>query len=208
MKLILGGHWRPAPEGWTEVKESGQDITRHLKWADGSVDAIFTEHVIEHVSFSGALHFMREAFRVLRPGGIFRCVAPMVDVFTNPFKWTPELLRRYATEQMGPYYQTEVAELAKLGLDISTDIRPWLVDFLVRKHGHQFCWSSELMQDALLRIGFSAAEVVSPGKSFLDSSRGTCLERRIRGTNGEIAERDFGLDLVFDPESGVVEAMR
>jgi SAM-dependent methyltransferase len=206
MKLILGGHWNKGPEGWTPLTERDQDITSRLRWADNSIDVIFTEHVVEHINFFQAIGFMRESLRVLKPGGIFRCVAPMVDIFTNPFKWSPEVLKRYTQEQMAPYYKAEIDALSGLGLTLATDIRPWLVDFLVRKHGHQFCWTSELMRDVLLKLGFSAAEVASPGKSFFDQA--TCIERTIRGIHGENAQREFGTDFVFDPESGVVEARK
>lgn len=206
MKLILGGHWCQAPEGWTEFKEQGQDITQRLRFVDDSVDAIFTEHVVEHINFFQAIGFMRESLRILKPGGIFRCVAPMTDIFTNPFKWPPEILKRYTQEQMAPYYVAEIDALNSLGLTLATDIRPWLVDFLVRKHGHQFCWTSELMRDVLLKLGFSSAEVASPGKSFFDDS--TCLERTIRGIHAENSRGEFGPDFTFDPESGVVEARK
>lgn len=206
MKLILGGHWNKGPEGWTALTERDQDITRRLRWESNSVDAIFSEHVVEHINFFQGLGFMREALRVLKPGGIFRVVAPMVDIFTNPFKWPPEILKRYTQEQMAPYYKAEIDALQGLGLTLATDIRPWLVDFLVKKHGHQFCWTSELMRDVLLKLGFSQAEVSSPGKSFFDQT--TCLERTIRGIHAENAEREFGADFKFDPESGVVEAKK
>lgn len=206
MKLILGGHWNKGPEGWTALTERDQDITRRLKWADNSVEAIFTEHVIEHINFFQAIGFFREAKRVLKPGGILRIVAPMVDVFTNPFKWTLDLLKRYSWEQMAPYYKAEIDVLSGLGLSLVTDIRPWLVDFLVRKHGHQFCWSTDLLHEVLLRLGFEAAEVASPGKSFFDET--TCIERTIRGIHAENAIKEFGPDFKFDPESGVVEARK
>lgn len=207
MKLILGGHWNKGPEGWTPLTERDQDITRRLKWADNSVDVIFTEHVIEHITFLQAIGFMKEAKRVLKPGGIFRVVAPMVDVFSEAeFREPDYLMKRYCQEQMAPYYKDEVAALQSLDLDLTVSILPFLTDFLVRKHGHQFCWSTVLMKKVLEAIGFSHAVISSPGVSAFDST--TCLERTIRGTHGENAQRDFGADLVFDPESGVVEAQK
>jgi len=205
MKVILGGHWDKAPEGWTALTEKQQDITQRLNFQDGSVDAIFTEHVIEHIPFIPAIGFMREAFRVLRPGGILRTVAPMTHVFSNP-DWHPEWLARYTFEQMRPYYEGEIAELRKMGLSLDTDMRPFLVDFLVRKHGHQFCWSGGLMASVLKGIGFSNIHVSRPGLSVYDAS--TCLERKIRGTNAERFAKDFGDEAYFDPESGVVEAVK
>ncbi len=205
MKLILGGHWTAAPAGWTAMTEKEQDITHRLRFGDGTVDAIFTEHVVEHIPFYAAIAFMRESLRVLKKGGVFRCVAPMTHVFTDPHA-PPAYMERYAREQMPPYYKNEISELAKLGLSLEADLEPWLIDFLVRKHGHQFCWSGILMARVLRQIGFSATHVASPGVSAFDQS--TCIERRIRGTHAENLERDFGKDIIFDPESGVVEAVK
>jgi len=205
MKVILGGHWDKAPAGWTALNEREQDITHPLRWPDNSVDTIFTEHVVEHIHFLPAIGFMKEAFRVLKPGGVFRCVAPMTHVFTK-LDYNPEWIARYAFEQMRPYYPNEIAALDKLGLNLQTDLKPFLVDFLVRKHGHQFCWSGLLMAKVLQKIGFSATHVASPGISEFDQD--SCLERTVRGTNAENFARDFGADTVFDPESGVVEAKK
>lgn len=204
MKLIMGGHWDKAPQGWTALTEKQQDITRKLNFKDGAVDAIFTEHVVEHISMISAVGFMRESLRVLRPGGIFRCVAPMTHVFTDP-QWHPEWMARYTFEQMRPYYEKEIAELQKIGLGLETDWKPFLVDFLVRKHGHQFCWSGGLMASVLKGVGFSDVHVSRPGLSVYDPS--TCLERTIRGTNAERFSEDFPGHW-FDPESGVVEAVK
>jgi SAM-dependent methyltransferase len=205
MKAILGGHWQPAPAGWTEFTERQIDITKRLPWNNDSMDAIFTEHVIEHVSFQSAIYFMRESFRTLRQGGVFRVVAPMVEVFTN-LNARPDFMAKYAKEQMSPYYKTEISELSALSLDMEESLLPFIVDFMVRKHGHQFCWSGHLMRAVLLKIGFSDAAVSSPGRSAFDKE--TCLERRIRGTHADNLERDFGPGIIFDPESGVVEARK
>ncbi len=206
MRVILGGHWNNPPEGWAALSEKQQDITRRLNYTDGSVDVIFTEHVIEHIAFLPAIGFMRESLRVLKPGGIFRCAAPMTHVFTSIDHHPAEWMAKYVLEQMTPYYGPEIAELGKLGLGLAADPRPFLVDFLVRKHGHQFCWSGKLMQQVLLKIGFSDAQVVVPGSSHYDPT--TCIERKIRGTHAENLERDFGKGVVFDPETGVVEARK
>lgn len=52
------------------------DIRRRLPFADASVAALYASHILEHVYRSEAVAFLREARRVLRPGGICRIVVP------------------------------------------------------------------------------------------------------------------------------------
>lgn len=207
MKLIFGGHWAAAPEGWTALKQADQDITKRLNYADGSVDAIFTEHVIEHVTMQGGIAFMREAHRVLKPGGVLRCVAPMTEALAE-FDGQRALDRRYANDTLRQFYEAEHVALGELGLGLEFDPHPFLIDSLVRKHGHLFVWSAHLMVEVLHRIGFSEAQEGAVGESVYDSE--TALERRVRGIHEDNMRRDLGADAPagWDCESGVVEARK
>lgn len=63
------------------------DVTKGLPWPDDSVSGIYSEHFIEHLSQADGLQFLRECFRILRPGGIVRIATPdcdsMVDHYIN-----------------------------------------------------------------------------------------------------------------------------
>jgi SAM-dependent methyltransferase len=50
-----------------------------LPFPDGDFDAVYHSHVLEHFPREGALRFLREAVRVLRPGGIMRVVVPDLE---------------------------------------------------------------------------------------------------------------------------------
>lgn len=52
------------------------DATRHIPWPDASVDAIYSSHMIEHLDRLDVDLFLREARRVLRPGGVIRLSTP------------------------------------------------------------------------------------------------------------------------------------
>ena len=52
------------------------DARRPLPFADGTVDAVYHSHVLEHLTSEEAELFLRECFRVLRPGGVVRVVVP------------------------------------------------------------------------------------------------------------------------------------
>jgi SAM-dependent methyltransferase len=52
------------------------DLKKKLPHADGSIDYVYTSHFLEHLSRDDAGKLIREAFRVLKPGGLVRVVVP------------------------------------------------------------------------------------------------------------------------------------
>lgn len=52
------------------------DLKRGIPFADGTVDAVYHSHFLEHLPRSSAESLLREAWRVLKPGGIQRIVVP------------------------------------------------------------------------------------------------------------------------------------
>lgn len=55
------------------------DIRQGLPFDDGAFDAVFANHVLEHLSPAQASAFVREVGRVLRPGGVTRIVVPDLE---------------------------------------------------------------------------------------------------------------------------------
>ena len=65
--------------GWINVDRNPPadklcDLEQPWPLEDASADYILASHIIEHVADFG--HFMREAFRVLKPGGVFDVITP------------------------------------------------------------------------------------------------------------------------------------
>lgn len=77
----LGCGASPKP-GWLNVDLLGADVdlwwdvTRRLPFADGQVDAVFHEHLLEHLSLEQGLALTRECRRVLKEEGTLRIVVP------------------------------------------------------------------------------------------------------------------------------------
>lgn len=61
------------------------DVNNGLPYLDKSVDYIFAEHFIEHISRSEALIFLRECRRVLVHGGVIRLSTPNLDAIVDAF---------------------------------------------------------------------------------------------------------------------------
>lgn len=221
MKLIFGGHWTQPPEGWTVLTESWQDIRRPLRFADGSVEAIFTEHVIEHVTFLDAVFFFRECFRILQPNGIMRTVSPSVDALqrfgeyrgehgSRMAKRFEECEQAYLRESVAPRYHVEDAVLQELHVNIRDPHVgvAFMFDSLLKLHGHRFVWSTGLLREVLVGLGYTEVRFYErPGEGP------HALEHAIRGTPEEVVRAGLPPNaesryVNFDPESLFCTAMK
>lgn len=52
------------------------DLRKRLPWADGSVEAIYSSHTLEHLDKEHGRKLVQECQRVLKPGGVLRIVVP------------------------------------------------------------------------------------------------------------------------------------
>jgi predicted SAM-dependent methyltransferase len=55
------------------------DLSRGLPFPDRSFRAVYHSHVLEHFPKEGALSFVKECYRVLKPGGRIRVVVPDLE---------------------------------------------------------------------------------------------------------------------------------
>jgi SAM-dependent methyltransferase len=206
LKILFGGHWSNNP-GWLLLTEQQQDITRPLDVPDAVADVVFSEHVIEHVPFVSAVHFMQESFRILKPGGVCRIVCPMLD----------RLMTARLDDSNGQEYvrrslmstQQDADDVLRntLGLDgIHEEPLPFLFSSLYMYHGHRFIWTSTLMIKVLKKIGFSHAQRYEPGQG---SRPDACIERRRRGIYvGNDWREELQAQTSYDVESFAVEAIK
>jgi SAM-dependent methyltransferase len=55
------------------------DLNRKLPFADNDFDVVYHSNVLEHVRCCDALPFIRECYRILKPGGILRVATPDLE---------------------------------------------------------------------------------------------------------------------------------
>lgn len=206
LKVLVGGHWSDNP-GWLLLDEPHQDITQPLKFPDNSVDVIFLEHVVEHVSLMPVLGFMRESLRVLKPGGALRIVCPMLEPMLAFDAGTPQG-QAYVKDYLSTHFSEEDRALRALGLDgVSGFPKMFFLNALFLSHDHRWIWSTRAMRQTLLAVGFASAEVKKVGESV---DPDYAIERRHRAIyTGSSWREDRELPSpIYDPESGVVEAIK
>jgi predicted SAM-dependent methyltransferase len=61
------------------------DITGPLPVADDTVDWVYAEHLIEHVTLQAGIAWLSEVRRILRPGGLLRITTPDLKVYAESY---------------------------------------------------------------------------------------------------------------------------
>jgi len=65
---------------YIQILKTNDYIHHNLRYGipfhDASVDYLYASHLLEHLFFADAVGFLNEAYRVLKPGGIFRIGVP------------------------------------------------------------------------------------------------------------------------------------
>lgn len=120
-------------DGWINTDKAQIDITKRLPFDDNSVDVVYLEHVIEHISPGDGLRFLRECRRVLIPGrGVVRVAFP-------------DLIQVWNTAD------DEYVEF--VGNRFGADIAQGIID----RHLHAAVWTRETMGIALMSCGFEVS---------------------------------------------------
>lgn len=115
IKLEIGAGARPGSDGWTTADLCDEadlilDISQPLPFPDGSVEIIYSEHVLEHFTYPDPLaKVLAECRRILKPGGVFSCAVPNARLYLEAY-FRPEGfdLSRYCEFDTGLSYKTPI----------------------------------------------------------------------------------------------------
>lgn len=161
------------------------DATRRFPFSDGSFDFVYSEHMIEHITYAKAIGMVSECFRVIKPGGRIRISTPDLDkiiALKHPRTDIEKEYVRYANGQI-PYAANGNSCFA--------------INAFVRNWGHLFIFDKETLVDLLQRCGFVDIKEYSPGESQ------SAQLRNLEHHGDALPVREFNL-----VESMVLEATR
>ena len=138
------------PEGWLNSdiepteKQVYLDVTARFPFDDNSFRYIFSEHLIEHLSWEAGLSMLQESRRVLMPGGKIRIE-------------TPNLLRyfRLINSASEPDVQGFIEARAKMFAWPENPVMPlFIFNKEMREWGHQFIYDPVTLRKTLELAGF------------------------------------------------------
>jgi SAM-dependent methyltransferase len=121
------------------------DICKGLPLADGSVEAVYCSHVLEHLTLEDMRAALKNTFRILRPGGAFRLVLP-------DFKL---MAKAYLASQ-----KPDAALIFVTSSGLGRKARPRGVAGMLRQwlgnSDHQWMWDFESLSLELAKAGFGS----------------------------------------------------
>jgi predicted SAM-dependent methyltransferase len=148
LNIGCGGHLLP---GWLNTDYSPDvptvmylDARRHFPFKDATFDYVFSEHVIEHISYWDGLNMLTESFRVLKKSGRIRISTPdlafLIDL-TRPDK--SDLQRAYIKWAANAFIPRA-----------PDDNEVFVINNFVRNWGHTFIYDEKTLRGAMTRAGF------------------------------------------------------
>jgi predicted SAM-dependent methyltransferase len=143
------------------------DARKRFPLPDGSFDFVFSEHMIEHLTYAEGQHCLRECFRVLRPDGRLRVATPSLARLAALYdRELTDVQRQYidwAVDTLSPE-----ADARLPGVVVNNFFRSW---------GHRFIYDANTLGHALTSAGFVDVEECRVGES--SHSELTGLERHL-----------------------------
>lgn len=159
-KLQIGAQSNSV-DGWLNVDiepKSGEvvymDAIKLFPFEANTFDFIFTEHMIEHISFNEGDFMLRECFRVMKKGGKIRIVTPnlkfLIELYQESKTETQEDYLRFSQK----YFKNQEPELDTLV--INNFFRDW---------GHQFIHDEKSLRYLLEKAGFQQISLTKVNES-------------------------------------------
>lgn len=141
------------------------DVTKGIPLSDGSVDVLYSSHMLEHLDRGEASLFLKEARRVLCSGGIIRLAVPD--------------LRKHVQQ----YIESEDADAFIAGTLLCQPRPRTIVQrlrvLLVGARHHQWMYDGVSLCRLLLAHGFVKAEVLPAGKTKIQAPEPLDLQERL-----------------------------
>jgi predicted SAM-dependent methyltransferase len=158
-KLQLGAAENVLP-GWlnTDLHGYGRedvvylDVRKRFPLPDASFDLVYSEHMIEHLTWAEGQHCLRESLRVLRPGGRIRVATPSLERLARLYDGGAAAQRYvlWAVDTLDPEVDAPLP-----GVAINNFFHSW---------GHRFVYDPETLRHALGEAGFVGVEQVPLGE--------------------------------------------
>lgn len=140
------------------------DATKGLPLSSGSVDVIYSSHMLEHLDREEATVFLKEARRILRSGGIIRLAVPDI--------------RRHVQQYIDTNDADSFVAATYLTVPPPRTISQRIRLLAVGTRHHQWMYDGASLSRFLQAEGFTEPVVQRAGESQIDNPQGLDLHER------------------------------
>jgi len=131
-------------DGWFHPNSVKLNAAESFALPNSVFDYVYSEHVIEHLTYWQGQNMLQESFRIMKPGARLRISCPdfqfLLDLYQNP------------SELMTDYMQQTKPDWAPYPNAIFT------INNYVRDWGHKFIYDQNTLQACLQAAGFDQIE--------------------------------------------------
>jgi predicted SAM-dependent methyltransferase len=145
------------------------DATEPFPLDPNEFDYVFSEHMIEHISYSEGLLMLNECFRVLRKNGTIRISTPNLPFLIDLYKEDKSNLQLEYIKWSTDNFITDV--------DCYEDT--FVINNFVRDWGHQFIYDEKTLRMSLEKAGFTNITRYDLNQSEHDSLKNLENEDRL-----------------------------
>lgn len=145
------------------------DLRKPLPYRDNSVDAIFHEHFIEHLTKTEAEKFLKDTHRVLKPGGVMRVGWPDLQKLLRAYFLRQKKYKKYVLPHLDDH---------RYGEDWDEVFSDCLFSW-----EHRYAYTASHLKKVLSTAGFKDVIIMKYGRSnhgialdFRDDPATTYLE--------------------------------
>ncbi len=140
------------------------NASKHIPEKDGSVEVVYSSHMLEHLDGEDAVKFLKEARRVLKSGGIIRIAVPDI---------------KYCVES---YLKDGDADafvaLTGLGRTSSRSILERIRHLAVGDRSHKWMYDGRSLCKLLESVGYQEARAMEQGTTTIPASAPLDLAER------------------------------
>ena len=140
------------------------DASRRLPYDSGTVEVVYTSHMVEHLSRDDAKFFLQEVARVLKPSGILRIVVPDLK----------KLAVDYLSHGDGDLFVTK----SHLAITKPKGVIQRIGFLLFGFRHHQWMYDVQSLTRLLNAVGFDDVTSLTAGKTLINHPGGLNLFER------------------------------
>ena len=141
------------------------DATNRIPEHSGSVDVLYTSHMLEHLDRMDAMKFLAEAKRVIRKGGILRIAVPNI--------------RYYVDMYMKDGDADRFVEGTLLVAPKPRGLWRKLIHLLVSDRNHKWMYDGQSLCRLLVSAGFHNPVILQPGETTINEAGNIDLAERV-----------------------------